>query len=568
MRFRHPTLGEVRYGDVLAFDHAGRSARSAARFDEGSIELRVASALLSVAEPPLTVDPLVRTIAVNRGNDQVFNADIAFEPNSATWLVAYVRSFSSTDTDIISRRFDSAGNFLDEVIVATGSRESRNPSVAANGQSKQFLIAWDEDTGIADRVILGRLRIASSNSQGQTFTVLDSPGIGIDDLAPAVGGGNANDAGSQVYAVLCVTGGRNGHVLNHIAVNSIGQVTQRLTLSPSTHDVVDVRIAKARSRNAPWVCTYLRSTGGVNHVHMAEVPLNGSNFRRVAIDESGDCQLGGVAGTAPDFFAVYSKVVSTANSNVFGRAFRLNENTNSTTLRPIVDLTAVEPGGLPTRDQRSPAVSFDGVRYTVAYQEDVAIFGTHDIRAMVVSIPEMVFSDGHRLMHDLSTSDEQSVAIASTGEMGGPIARSMVVFDRDTRGDLDVDGSLFDGFSPFGGVSFVASKCGRIDVSALDEPLLGGTLRLRASPFDLQKQLFAIGLPSPPVQLCSLGCKLGVAPILALFPGVSLDIPIPRDPGLLGATIAVQNALLGGTAGCLPPSLAVEISDTMVIQVR
>ncbi|MCB9868759.1 MAG: hypothetical protein H6837_02825 [Planctomycetes bacterium] len=565
--FAHPTLGEVRYGDVLAYDSGGRSARSATRLRAGRLELHVDEALLAAAEAPLTIDPLVRTIAIDRGKDQVTDADVAYEPTNDTWLVAYVRSFSTTDTDIISRRFDNRGNLLEELVVATGSRESARPSVAANGPAKQFLIAWDEDTGIADRVILGRLRSSGNTVQGQTFTILDSPGLGVDDLRPAVGGANVNDPNGNVYAVLCMTGGRNGRALVFSRVSTSGSVLQaRLTLSPSNHDVVNLQIAKARQANGSWVCTYLRNVNGFGHVHLAEVPVTGSSFRRAPIDESGDCVLGGIAGRAPEFFAVYAKLVGPGNSDIFGRSLRVDPG--SVLLRPAVNLTAVEPTGIPRRDQQAPVVSFDGARYTVVYQEDDGIFGLHDVYAMVVSIPGVVFSDGHRLLHAPSTVDNRFPAIAGAAEMGGPMARSMVVFERNSAGALSVEGALFDGFSPTGGISFVASKCGRVDLSALDEPLLGGTLRLRASRFDLNKQVFAIGLPSPPVQLCALGCKLGVAPILAVLPGVALDLAIPSDPGLLGATVAVQNALLGGSAGCQPPALAVETSHTMVIQVR
>lgn len=567
LRWTHPTLGAVHYGDVTTLDAHGRRCRSAARWCEGGIELRVPAAFLAAAQGAVTVDPVVRAVTIDTGSDQCLNADVAYEPTTRQWLVAYAREFATTDSDIITRRFDADGTFREEIVVATGSRESRNPSVGANAVGRQFLIAWDEDTGIANRVILGRTRDAASAAQGATFTVLDTSGLGNDDFAPAVGGSIATDANGGTYAVFCLSDSSAGLSVSFVRVTTGGATSFRGIVSQG-HDAQDVRALKARTTDDPWVCVYRRNNGGVSHVHMVDAPATGTVFRSIGIDSSGDCRLGGVAGRAPEYLVVHSRTVASGNSDIFCRSVQMTRTT--ILARALTNLTAIEPGAIPSRDQTSPSVAFDGCRFTYAYQEAVGAAGAYDLFAAVVSAPTLTFTDGHVALHAPSQQVERFPVIAATGEMGGPVARSFVVFDQIFSGNVDVNGVLFDGIRPGFGVSVVNTGCGSVQLSALDEPIMGITVRLRASRISTSAQLFTLGVPATPIPLCAAGCALGMNPIVATVLGTSLDLPIPCGATLVGAQLAVQNFLVGGSNGCQPPStpVALEASPTLVLRVR
>ncbi len=566
LRFTHATLGHVHYGDVVAIDAQGRRATSASVLCAGGIELRVPAAFVAASPGPVTIDPVVRAFTVDGGTDQTGNSDVAFEPTTGNWLVVYAREFSTTDSDIVSRRFDSAGAFLEEVVVATGSRESRNPSVGANGPARQFLIAWDEDIGIANRVILGRTRDAGNTSQGSTFTVLDTAGLGRDDIAPSIGGSIATDANGANYAVMCLSDNGSGRHVSFVRVSTGGNVQVRDVLSVTGHDVVEVRTSKARTTNGPWLCIYARNVGGVQHVHVAEAPLTGSTIRRASIETLPDCRLGGIAGRNPEWFVVYSRSETAGNGDIFGRVVRLQ---TSMTVGAAINLTSREPGAILARDQIRPRVAFDGCRYTYAYQEAAGAAGSFDVYAAVVSVPDIRFSDGHRALPAETSANEQDIAIAGTGEMGGPAARSFVTFDQISGGNLDVAGVLFDGLSPTGGITTLLTSCGRHALTSLDEPALGGTIRFRASAPSPASQVFLIGVPASPVFLCTR-CALGVGPILMTVLGASLDLPVPCGFNLIGAEFAVQNVVVGSTLGCQPPAtpVALATSETLVIRVR
>lgn len=570
LRLTHPSLGHVLYGDVLAFDALGRRSTSASRLCAGGIELRVPHAELAAMTGPITVDPVVRTISVDGGTDTVGDAEVAFEPNTGNWLVAYVRLFATTDTDIVSRRFDSAGNLLEEVVVATGSRESANPSVAANGPARQFLVAWDEDTAVADRVILGRTRSAASTAMGNTFTVLDTSGLGNDDVFPRVGGSIASDASGSVYGLTCLSDTSVGQVVSFVRVTTGGSATRVTTLSATGQVVRSHRISKARTTGDPWLCTYLVAQGAnVANLHAATAPASGASVQRVVVDASFGCALGGVAGGDDEYLAVYSLEVGAGNSDVFGRVLRLSGG--SLTLGPGGNFTAVEPGAVAALDQRAPCVGFDGVRYTYAYQEAVGASGSFDLYAAVISVRGLFFSAGHQPLPAATTENENTPEIAVAGEMGGEVARSFVSFTRQqVSGNPDVVAVLFDGTTAGGGITTRRTGCAGHSLDAENEPALGAVLRLRASPTQPASQLFLLGSSPSILRLCASGCALGVTTILATVPGARLDLPIPTGLNLLGAELAVQNVLVGQAGGCAPPDTPLPLitSPTLLVVVR
>jgi hypothetical protein len=569
LHFAHATLGHVHYGDVLAFDAHGQRCVSPSRLCEGGIELRVPHAAVAAMRGPITIDPVVRAISVDAGSDVVGDAEVAFEPTTGHWLVAYVRFFATTDTDIITRRFDFAGTLQEEVVVATGSRESGNPSVGANAAARQFLVAWDEDTSVADRVILGRTRAAAGTTQGSTFTVLDTSGVGNDDVFPRVGGSFATDATGSVYGVSCLSDSSVGRILSFVRVTTGGSATRVATLSANGQVVTSHRLTRARGNGDPWLCTYLVQQGAsIANLHAATAPASGSAVQRLVVDPSFACGLGGVAGGDGEYLAVYSLQVAAGNSDIMGRVLRLGSS--GLTLGPGTNLTAGEPGASVAVNQIFPTVGFDGVRYTYAYQETVGSAGSFDVFAAVVSVRGFAFSAGHQPLHATTAENESVPEIASAGEMGGEVARAFISFTRQVSGNPDVAGVLFDGTSAQGGVTTVRTACGGHTLVAENEPALGAVLRLRAAPTQPTSQVFLIGLRAGPLRLCAAGCSLGVTPILATVPGANLDLPIPTGTNLLGAEFAVQNVLVGRAGGCAAPDTPLPLltSPTLVVVVR
>ncbi len=570
LSFAHDSLGSVHYGDVTAFDADGRRVHAPARLCADGIELRLSQAAIAPLSGAITVDPIVRAISVDTGADVVGDSDVAFEPNTRFWLVVYSRTFATTDTDIISRRFHFDGNLVEEVVVATGSRESSHPSVGASAAARQFLIAWDEDTVVADRVILGRRRVAASASQSNTFTVLDTAGFGIDDIEPRVGGSMATDSTGSVYGVVCTSDSSAGRLISFVRVTTSGAAARVATLSGTGQNVTFARINKARANGEPWMCLYLERHGSSSfNLHAATAPATGSSVQRGVVDASFGCGLGAVAGRGSSFLAVYSQEVAAGNSDLFAR--RLSPTVSGLVVGSRFALTAKEPGAVPAVNQVDPTLAFDGHRYTYAYSESTGSGGTSDIYAAVVSVPTFTFSDGHRAVHASSAERESVPEIAACGEIGGEVARSFISFTRQQlSGNPDIGGTFFDGTANLGGVTALPSRCGGHLLEAENGASLGAVLRLRASLTAPTSQVFLVGVRSPLLTLCAAGCKLGVSPAFIITPGASLDLPIPNDLKLIGAEFAVQNLLFNANGGCAPPEMPFRFltSTTLVFVVR
>ena len=572
IEFVHQELGRVEYGAVVTRDAGGRRVETLPRLvrdADGSmaIELYVPEAFLATATGQLTIDPIVKAVAVDTGTDQNGDPDVAFEPTTRNWLVAYVRSFSVNDADIISRRFTADGTFLEETVVATGSRESRSPSVGANGPARQFLIAWDEDTAIADRVIYGRTRDAASTVQSPAKVLLDTSGVGNDDFGPDVGGSIATDASGSLYAVVCTSTINSAQVISWLRVTTGLSVTSGILSGVSQFGSFG-RISKVRPTNGVWCATFLVASGSGQRVMATVLQPTGTLLPNAVVDNNAVCGEGDIAGDGKDFFVVHSRSVGAGNSDIIGTRLRLGI---SLAVISQANLTQIEPGAVPSRDQVRPRVAFDGTRYTYAYQEAVGAAGSFDLFGAVLSLTSpLFFSDGHRALHAASTAVESDLAIAATGEMGGEAARSFLVYMRISSGNVDVAGLLFDGTSPNGGITSKATGCGGHALTAASIPAIGGTLDLRATRVNAASQVFLIGLPTAGVKLCAASCALGVNPILVTVPGHTIDLPIPPDVGLIGGTLAVQNALLNGVGGCAPPTFPVTltVSNTLVVTLQ
>ncbi|MEZ5964070.1 MAG: hypothetical protein R3F56_09520 [Planctomycetota bacterium] len=575
LRFDHEGLGAVHFGDVIAFDARGARCRESSRWTGDGIELRVPAAFADACRGELTVDPVVRTISIDAGVDDNIDPDVAYEANTDRWLVVYERVFSVRDSDIIARRYNGDGGLIEEVAVATGTRESHRPSVAANAGARQFLIAWDEDAGIADRVILGRFRTASNTTQGTTFTIRDQAGLGVQDRNPSVGGSIATDQDGDRYVVVSET-----------YVNSVpAQMTVTRLRTDGTgfllsfvgnanDQATDPAVTKARTNGGVWLCAY-RSSGDV----FAE-GLPGANALGIGqIVDNSRIALGppAVAGNGTDFGVIYSNRVNVGDNNL--RLARLELRRGVLSLIDNDDVTVAEPGAVVRNDQKDPALAFDGCRFTYSYLESTGVAGNYDVYAAVVGYESgnttPIFGDSHRLLHAQTPNDvEGEVAMASEAEMGGDAARSFIAWQQElSAANRDLVGCLFDGTAAAGGVSTVVTGCGGVfspAVSAENAPAIGAIVRLRAARIAPAAQTWVIGFPSAPIPLCAQGCALGVFPILLTVPGSDLDLPIPCDFGAIGARVAAQTVFVGGPLGCPATTFGVQlnVSDTLVLQVQ
>src|SRR5690606_34091117 len=141
----------------------------------------------AAARYPLVIDPVILAVPVDGDGEDDEDPDVAFSTTSNTYLVVYEEVVASNDRDVIARRFDDDGTFLEEVAVDISSADTIDPAVAAT--SGQFLVVWNELGGLlTDNTIRARSRAASGTQQGAPFDV--STGA-RDEAHPDVGGSSS-----------------------------------------------------------------------------------------------------------------------------------------------------------------------------------------------------------------------------------------------------------------------------------------------------------------------------------------------------------------------------------------
>lgn len=567
--FEHPTLGALHYGDGLAFDEGGRRVPIESRFGSDGIELVVPADFVGDARGAITIDPLVTSVAIDGGSDDVFDPDVAYEPVTDRFLVVYERRFSATDSDVIARRFTGAGVLLEELAVATGTRESHRPAVGANSTARKFLIAWDEDAGVADRVVRCRTRDAGGTTQGAPITAIDSAGVTIGDENPSVGGGTG-DRFVIVAEQVNSLGTSSALIAARVGTNST--LLGTTSLDNATNETLRRPFVTRANANGQWGCVFVVASNGSasTRVRTILVPsANQASLPSVTVFQDDGFDTCGLAGDGTDYMLVAGRsaigLVVSAHLRPFNGRL-LVQDTHG--------IGAIEHAGGPVPQKRSPVIAFDGARHAYAYHEFVG--QGFDVFAAAFSIrsPGLFFSDTHAPLHAASsTAGELSPAIAAPGEMGGDPGRHFVAWTRvNANGDRDVMGAIYGGTTPGGGVTVLDTHCGSVSFGLIAEnpPVLGATLRLRATSIVPPSQLMLIGGATTPIALCSRGCELGVSPLFFVLNGAAADLPIPSSTSILGATIAAQNVLLLNLGGCTTAEFAVAliVSDTLVITVQ
>lgn len=549
----------VHYGHLTVIDGRGRRCERVTERTPTGVRLTVPESFLADATAPLLLDPLVTPLAIDTGNDDTRNVEVAYEPTTQRWLVVYERHFSAFDVDVIARRYDVAGTLLEEVGVATGTRESRNPVVAANASEQQFLVAWDEDF-LFHRRVLGRLRTAGSTSQGTEMVLADS----LDSQQrPAVGGSIATDNVANRYFLVCESGTTSTTYMNILANGTVLFVEER-----ANSFFQRSRIQRYRETDKRWLIVHEAFRGVAAEQGQFFFGLPGTT----PIDGLG--RQPAITGRGDRYFVAWVEDDAvTGTPRLTG--CEVLRSSSSLAVGPEFDLRQDEPGAAQLRAQSIPEITTDGLRFTLAYRERqtsgidlpfVTVFGLDNAG--------LHYHEGHVAIGAGSTGTG-GLGMASIAEATGASVRSMIVFDRPGNGaDRDARGLLFDGRQAGSFVTVQPTACtgpSAPQLTTSGTTLLGDTLTVQTTGPGVQ--LLLAGLPATATPLCANApsCRLGVQiPALALVPGNSLPIVVPTDLSLVGAQLAVQGVALGVQGACDPSLLGLPfaVGDTVVMTVR
>lgn len=365
--------GRVRYGRAVAIDAAGRRFDAPTAFVDGAISIRVDDAFLDGATFPLTIDPLITTVAVDVTISNHLEADVVFDDASSRWLVVYEQVFSDSDHDVFSKALSADGaSVLASGYVDLTASDWRAPRCANNKLAGTWLVVGQRNGS----VVMGRIVTAATHAMAGQFT------IAVDAVSPDVGGDPYDFAfpGSAycvVYARMVSDidwdimargiGGNGGlGLLIPLSVNSAA-FERTPSISKSNGEV-------------EWMITWLRdSPSGTSSVYGARIDWDGnvtqtptylSGPGALAFPEVSSAMY--VASTgALRYLVAWQQRMSPGDHDV-----RLLYVENGIALS-LANLGQLEnQGAFDTSDQLYPSVECDGDHFAVAYCDEFGTSGT------------------------------------------------------------------------------------------------------------------------------------------------------------------------------------------------
>ena len=559
LRFGAPGLGKVRYGHAVAIDARGRRLTIGSRWSGGGIELDVPGWFTAEAAWPVTIDPVVSLFDVANSTRQQLNSDCAYLDSTTDrfWAVVFDDRFATNDDNILMRRYDETGAFIDEIPIEITAANTRRPSVAAAGSQSRFLVSW-EVVGSSGAAAIAAREVDASASVLPVFSV--STGT-TDHRNPCVAGclrtAPDNQQSLLVWDVDAGAGARNivGRLFNH-NVRTLGPL---FAIASTTADERLPRASRGRAVSDTWLVAFA-SDSGARFVGVTTAgTLVGSlqDFETGAADATPD-----VAGDGDRFVVLTARAVSVVSTNLFCR--RLTRRLLGFSGAAAFDLSALEPG-VTSRFHTQPRLAFDGCRFSYIYQDALGgTLGDQTFAATFRDVTPPVFEEGHvRVLTETNINHPHAITARTSGS--GSAGRYLITTGRirpGTSPDVDIRAALWDGTQPGASVSVVSTLCSnspRPDDLVLQPtslpPCPGADIEFFLPTSSGGTVLYLVGPPSVlPIPLCAgVGtCKLGVGQVLFSSIGQFLAFQIPCDPGLLGGTIAVQafEIFTGNHAGC------------------
>jgi len=444
-------LGRVVYGRATAVDARGRRAELATELEDGAITWRVDAGFLASATFPLVVDPLVTTIFFpSSPNNDDFSADVTSETLTAGWLVVWEERFSSTDSDVYCKYFDSAGQSVANATIDFTTTTWTRPRCAELSNWETFLVVAGSVNGTTHYVSGRTVQILSPLSLGGQFEASGSE-LG-DKLAPDIGGDpnsiiltfssvclvyqhNIPSGGSEIVACTYEHDlFDNGiHLINEIAIPT----------STATPDL-EPSIAKSNGVDQ-WLVAWERVTSGLGHISAAH------------IDRFGALADGPFQVTSGILFqehaaCVSSPILGTHRAMIVYQQDQKNDilvsAIDGTSILGSIDLSFVVNPATSMLHEIEPSIDCDGQHFVAAYCDPVpngsAPYTVYASQLYLVG-NQISIAEPHVLLHQFGLSERRPRVSATRSDDGMLHHRYFIAYDFEQNPtDHDIAGALFD----------------------------------------------------------------------------------------------------------------------------
>lgn len=324
-----------------------------------------------------------------------------------------------------------------------------------------------------------------------------------------------------------------------------------------------------------WLVAFVSISSGFDHVRVARINWNGDVIQDGGNDSTFVANL---TGTSPNI------VVAVSSPNVDGKFLVAWHDNGDIWVRateyaplwlsPVYNLQVLEgPGASSAVVTRQPSVDTDGLRFAVAYAENVGAVGSGNDDVFVSTLS--LTTTGLRV-------DEARVGVATVSGYSDDTPRVSSPFaSREARWTTLEDYGIayaysslgtslnegievrgYDGYAGTGGFTTFASACGSpVTLTASGVPALGRTVTFDVAPAAATTG-FVFGAPDviSLAPICS--CILGVDGTILI--GTSLPIPIPADTSFVGQVVSCQ----GSSSVSGPCYGSVSLSDTIDMRIQ
>ncbi len=466
-------LGEVRYGKAIALDAKGQTLELHQELTDGGLRIVVPEHFVSAATFPITVDPIVSTLAVTADNRRQVDVDVAYEANNELYQIVYSQVQSALDFDVISVNYDVAQNLLltaSSIDITSASWGS--PKNASCYDEEQFLCVSVVGILVGSEKIWGRTRDADTGARGPQFEISGFGATNVDV------GGKGNDVGSS-YDYIVVW--QEADTINQDFDIVLQAVTGDSTLMGSPLPVdgdstdLDRRPSISKSSGQPgtsnfeneYLIVWEREISPTNHNIRGQVvrytgamAASSNQFNVYTFSDALEPDVSSVSYAFPGFgdpyWVVAFRRLVAGQYKIFGVVAQNGSADNARNIHTMQNLDVDE-------NHRSPRIAQTFPGYMIAYQTD----GPGQESRVQMTVANVVRDEDELrlgLSHRrdfLATSEDQlaTVGIASIHDGGelSPLALppdAFVVWTArdDVNADTEVSGAIASeaSFQPIG----------------------------------------------------------------------------------------------------------------------
>jgi hypothetical protein len=569
--FHAPGLGDVRYGDVMTRDAAGRSVATASEFLGDRIRLRVPESFVVSARLPLVVDPVVEFLVLESSAAlSVHDPKTSYDAASDRYLMVFATNleYISGDSDLIGYLLDGDGALISTLALDLTTNRTYVPDVCNLWSTAYFVVAYTNISLVAVNSIRVRF-VTTSGSIGPAFSVKSGDYCNNPRVAGSM------HSGISMALVVYTEGNFFNRVnkLRHVATSNLGVIGTTHTLaSGGVFNAHDVTASDGPEKR--WAVVWTDATNSSSVIvngRLIDVGTGVPVGNQLFFGSNGAAiQDVAIAGDGQTFVAMWTRLVSgTTQHEIFARKLKFLSGSLATD-GPMVNFTALDAqSGVAI--QMFPSLARDGGRYvfTANVSPAVATLGTFVTTAAGFQLLEQDQSVPSNGLNNYSRD------ITTKFQSGGPVGEAFACwsFLVPNINSNDLGAAIYQPALASGGVEVSQTGCGGVGV----EPQISfagqlsiaggtGTINLTSQPFG-SPQIW-VGTPLV-YQLCT-ACPFGVV-ASNIVPGNSLTIVNGTSPALLGTQIAIQGVVMNPLLGTKCTNLAgqtFQTSDTLIITLQ